>query len=130
MTKTQDLTQNSIMVIEPYIWKRMWVFDDEATGLKREPFVSGADILCDYILDQVTQHMVDKEAELVNSFTAIFSATHFPSAKIKLALVKTEDEGNGGTDYYWKERKLNVWLCPALLKYFPTPPGNIYIDYK
>lgn len=33
---------NAIKVISPYKYNEMWVFDDETTGLVREPFVSGA----------------------------------------------------------------------------------------
>ena len=32
------MNQNSIMVFKPYKWEGMWVFDDETTGLVREPF--------------------------------------------------------------------------------------------
>ena len=29
------------MIIHPYLFNGVWVFDDESTGLVREPFVSG-----------------------------------------------------------------------------------------
>ena len=32
---------NSSFVIKPYKWNGMWVFDDPAVGLCREPFVAG-----------------------------------------------------------------------------------------
>jgi hypothetical protein len=34
------MTQNSIMVLKPYKWEGMWVFDDDKTGLVREAFVA------------------------------------------------------------------------------------------
>ncbi len=34
-------TGNAILIIAPYWYNGTWVFDDEATGLKREPFVAG-----------------------------------------------------------------------------------------
>ena len=34
--------QNSIMVVKPYKWEGMWVFDDEKTGLLREPLAAGS----------------------------------------------------------------------------------------
>src|SRR5271157_2647157 len=37
--------QNSIMVVKPYKWEGMWVFDDEKTGLVREPFVAGVPVI-------------------------------------------------------------------------------------
>lgn len=36
---------NAIMVIYPYKYEGMWVFDDESAGLDKEPFVEGADEL-------------------------------------------------------------------------------------
>ena len=34
---------NAIRAIHPYRHEGLWVFDDEAVGLRQEPFVSGAD---------------------------------------------------------------------------------------
>ena len=36
---------NSLGMIVPYKHQGMWVFDDEAVGLRREPFVAGIDLL-------------------------------------------------------------------------------------
>jgi hypothetical protein len=41
---------NSIMVIFPYKHQGTWVFDDEATGLVREPFVAGIDTMIDHLV--------------------------------------------------------------------------------
>jgi hypothetical protein len=46
---------NALFVILPYKLEGMWVFDDAATGLVREPFISGAD----KILDVLTEHIPD-----------------------------------------------------------------------
>ena len=40
---------NAINVIKPYRWEGMWVFDDSAVGLVKEPFVSGADDMMDLL---------------------------------------------------------------------------------
>jgi hypothetical protein len=37
--------RDSIFVIRPYKWEGVWVFDDPAVGLAREPFVGGADTM-------------------------------------------------------------------------------------
>ena len=34
---------NQMLVIHPFQYEGVWVFDDEKAGLAREPFVSGAD---------------------------------------------------------------------------------------
>jgi len=39
--------KNSIFVIKPYKWEGLWVFDDPAVGLVREPFVGCADTMID-----------------------------------------------------------------------------------
>ncbi|MBD2197688.1 MULTISPECIES: hypothetical protein [Calothrix] len=44
---------NSIMVIRPYKYDDIWVFDDDKVGLVREPFVAGAD----KIIDRLVAHI-------------------------------------------------------------------------
>jgi hypothetical protein len=34
----------------------------------------------------------------------------------------------GGNWYRWPERKMEGWLCPALLKYFESPPKEIFVQ--
>jgi hypothetical protein len=46
------MNQNSIMVVKPYKWEGMWVFDDETTGLVREPFVAGVPEILESLLEQ------------------------------------------------------------------------------
>jgi hypothetical protein len=36
---------NSLLVIHPYKHDGVWVFDDPAVGLGKEPFVAGAEVL-------------------------------------------------------------------------------------
>ncbi|MEH1853008.1 MAG: hypothetical protein V7L11_15380 [Nostoc sp.] len=48
---------NSIMVIHPYKFGEMWVFDDENVSLVREPFVAGAD----EIIERMVAHIPDAE---------------------------------------------------------------------
>ena len=38
---------NSLMVIVPYKHEGLWVFDDAAVGLSKEPFIAGIDTLID-----------------------------------------------------------------------------------
>ena len=38
---------NSLLVIAPYKYEGMWVFDDPAVGLAREPFIAGIDTMID-----------------------------------------------------------------------------------
>jgi len=110
---------NALRVIAPYKYQGTWVFDDPAVGLSREPFIAGIDT------------MIDKAvAEIPNAekgFRAIFSASPFPGANLKLDWQRPESDGNW---YYSDQFKMEGWLCPALLKYFPTAPREIYVKLE
>lgn len=107
---------NSLFVIAPYKHHGMWVFDDPATGLVKEPFIAGIDVM----IDRLVAHIPDAE----NGFRAIFSAQAFPGHTVKLERRRAE---SGGTWYYSPELKMEGWLCPALFKYFPNAPAELYV---
>ena len=77
---------NAIGVIAPYKYEGMWVFDDPAVGLVREPFVAGIDT------------MIDKAVTIIpnaeRGFRAIFSAMPFPGTDFKLVWRRRESDGN------------------------------------
>ena len=110
---------NSIFVIKPYKWEGMWVFDDANVGLVKEPFVGGADTM----IDVATAHIPNAE----KGFVAVFSANYFPDAQIVLEWAR---EDGGGNVYRWKEKEMEGWLCPALLRYFSEPPAKLFIQVK
>ena len=114
------MNQNSIMVVKPYNWEGMWVFDDEKTGLVREPFVSGVPEILESLLEQ--QGIPVEEAK--NGFRLIFSAIPFPGHQLSARRVGEEGSGN------WYEEsvsKTRGWLCPALFRYFETAPDDLYV---
>ena len=80
---------NSIMVIHPYKFDEMWVFDEEKVGLVREPFVSGADTIIDKMVSQIP------DAE--NGFSLLFSAQPFPGYQAEF---EWRGEEYGGNWYY------------------------------
>ena len=106
---------NSIGVIFPYKHEEIWVFDDEATGLVKEPFVSGMP----QILELLSQDIFNSN----KGFALLFSPTPFPGYQVKMTWEKSE---YGGNWYLWQEKDLKGWLCPALLKYFELAPLEIY----
>ncbi|MEK8015371.1 MAG: DUF6717 family protein [Candidatus Parabeggiatoa sp.] len=106
---------NSIMVIFPYRYQDIWMFDDEKVGLVQEPFVEGMP----EIIDLFVQNMPNAE----QGFKLFFSATPFPSYQAELVWVREECGGNW---YRWETHQLEGWLCPALFKYFPEAPQYIY----
>ena len=110
---------NVLLVIAPYKYQGTWVFDDPEVGLSREPFIAGIDTMIDKAVADIPN------AE--KGFRAIFSASPFPGADLKLQWRRAE---SGGNWYYSEQFKMEGWLCPALLKYFPTAPRQIYVKIE
>lgn len=107
------------MVIHPYKFNEMWVFDDDKVGLVREPFVSGADT----IIDRMVADIPNAET----GFSLLFSAQPFPGYQAKFDWRREEYEGNW---YYNAELDMEGWLCPALFKYFEDAPKEFYAQCK
>ena len=112
----QDKKMNSLMVIAPYKWNGMWVFDDPSVGLSKEPFIAGIDTM----IDKMTANIPDAQ----HGFRAIFSAAPFPGYTEKLEWRREE---SGGSWYYSEHYRIEGWLCPALFKYFSRAPQTIYV---
>jgi hypothetical protein len=110
---------NTLMVIHPYKYEDMWVFDDEKAGLVKEPFVSGADDM----IDVMVKGFNDPE----NGFNIVFGAIPFPGHNLELDWLRADSGGN-----WYKSIKLNMegWLCPALFKYFESAPKKLYAQFK
>ena len=107
------------MTLRPYRHNNMWVFDDDQTGLVKEPFVSGID----YMIDHFTKDIADAES----GFTLLFSATPFPKHQAELQRVREEFGGNW---YHCKELGYEGWLCPALLLYYKQTPQHLYVQFR
>ncbi len=110
---------NSIVVIHPYKYDEMWVFDDEKVGLVQEPFVSGADDIIERMVTQIP------DAEL--GFSLIFSGSPFPGYQLEFDWQRAELSGNW---YYNADLDREGWLCPALFKYFDIAPKEFYAQFK
>jgi hypothetical protein len=110
---------NAIMVISPYRDHGTWVFDDPATGLVREPFVSGVPEMIDRLVHDIS--------DANKGFRLLFSAGPFPGYQAKFTRIRAE---HGGTWYRLHDQPgapaMEGWLCPALFKYFPTAPDMLY----
>jgi hypothetical protein len=115
-TKPDRTRMNSLMVIAPYKHNGMWVFDDPSVGLNKEPFIAGIDTM----IDKMSANIPNAQ----RGFRAVFSASPFPGYTEKLEWLRQE---SGGNWYYSDHYKMEGWLCPALFKYFPTAPREIYV---
>ena len=110
---------NSLLVIHPYKQNGVWVFDDPHVGLVQEPFVVGADV--------IIERMVEAIPDAEDGVTIFFSATPFPVTSTSSS---GPSEEFGGNWYYGAEYDLEGWLCPALFKYFERAPERLYAQVK
>jgi hypothetical protein len=107
---------NAIKTISIFKKGKAWVFNDKLVDLKEEPFVAGADTLLDRIAGD------NKKVE------ATFSETKFPGSQLTLEYVS--GKVSSGTIYFCKELDHELWLCPALWKYFENSPQTIFLQTK
>lgn len=122
LSKTEQPT-NSISIIRPYKNGDTWVFDDARVGLIREPFVCGMPEIIDFHLNAHRDRITNPS----NGFDLIFSSTKIPSFN---ALLVWQNDEDGGAMYKDLISLKKGWLCPALFKYFKTPPKELYIIFK
>ena len=106
---------NFFRIIFPYKFEDAWVFDDDAMGLDKEPFVFGADDMIDWLVQDIPSAS--------DGFRLLFSHKPFPGYQAEATWIREEMEGNW---YKLSEPEMEGWLCPALLKYFDAPPEKIY----
>jgi hypothetical protein len=106
---------NTIILIIPYRYEGMWVFDEPRLGLDKEPFVSGMDVM----MDQLVRRIPGAE----NGFRLLFSNSPFPGYTVKLEWRRAEFGGNW---YFSPQFNMEGWLCAVLLKYFNTAPMEIF----
>jgi hypothetical protein len=107
---------NAIYTITPKKKNKVWAFTDEARGLVEEPFVAGADTFIDIL------------AQGKKKLDLIFSAKPFPGHQVQLSF--KEGKVSEGTYYTANGYNHELWLCPALGKYFKRSPKNIYVQVK
>ena len=107
---------NSIMTIQPYRHNGTWVFDDVSAGLVQEPFVANVPKMIDFLVKDIPNSE--------SGFRMLFSAREFPGYQYRLDWVEAE---LGGNYYKLQEPEMEGWVCPAMYKYFETPPPELYV---
>ena len=108
---------NAVMVLHPRREGGVWLFDDPAAGLVREPFVAG--------IPEMIERLVADIPNAADGFAMLFAPTPFPGHQIR---IDKDGEEYGGTWYRCDAWAMRGWLCPALFAYFPTAPESIYIQ--
>ena len=116
-----NLTDNSIIAIEPFKSSGTWVFDDDTTSLVKEPFVAGMPEIIDKIIKD------EKIKDAKQGFTLLFSGHNFPGGNYVLDILREE---MGGNWYQLRGTDMEGWLCPALFKYFDEAPKEIFAQAK
>lgn len=121
----------AVMTLFPYRTGPTWVFDDARTGLKEEAFVLG-------MSEMISSLVAAKElADPDGGFALHFSDQPFDGSDAELSWLRSDDAqglgdsalvlvGNWYTGVIAGERMVG-WLCPALLKFFPSAPGRIFV---
>ena len=109
--------KNSLLDVYPYKYKGTWVFDDERVGLYREPFVLGVPEMIDLLVKDVPNAK--------KGFRMTFSVFPFPD--FAQHIKKTREEFNGNWYKMTEAPYIEGWLCPALFKYFPVAPDDLYV---
>ena len=111
---------NALMTLRPYKWGTMWVFDDAAVGLRKEPFVSGIPEILDDLLAE------NKINDPDNGYYLTFSATPFPGYQRVMDWTEAETGGNWYECENAAGEHKEGWLCPALFKYYDNAPKKLY----
>ena len=109
--------KNSLLDVYPYKYRGTWVFDDERVGLYREPFVLGVPEMIDLLVKDVPNAK--------KGFRMTFSVFPFPD--FAQHIKKTREEFNGNWYKMTEAPYIEGWLCPALFKYFPVAPDDLYV---
>lgn len=116
--RENEHARNAIRIIKPYRFAGTWVFDDDNTGLVREPFVEGSDDIID-----VMTATIENASE---GFALMFSANPFPGRTLYLERVCEEA---GGWWYRSDVIDMEGWLCPALFLYFEEAPEQLHCKF-
>lgn len=109
-----------IKTIYPYWTGFAWAFDDADVGLEAEPLVSGS--------SEVVTALMDLKGIPGDKLALTFSDTSFDGFDIVANWIEADEYGVGN----WYQADVNGetmvgWLCPALLKYFDSPPKTLFV---
>jgi hypothetical protein len=107
---------NILRVVEPYWYQDAFVFDDEAMGLDKEPFLLSIPGLMHYLVKDIP--------DARSGFRLLFSSQPFAGYQAELTRVKEEDDGYC---YEVKDEGELGWCCTVLVRYFEAAPDSLYI---
>jgi len=119
---TQEGHTADVLTLHPYrnSDKGSWAFDDQRTGLHREPFVRGITEMIDRVV------AVKRIPNANRGITLTFAHTPFDGCDVKLLLQRPEGGGNWYAGDVLGEH-MEGWLSPALFLYFRQAPRELYV---
>ena len=115
------------MTIYPYLIGSTWIFDDEQTGLKEEPFVRG---MSEMISKVIESKSIPNAAQ---GFAMTFSDQPFDGHDVELEWLRADEPESPMAGNWYRgqiggeEEVLVGWLCPALLCYFDAAPKRLFV---
>jgi hypothetical protein len=125
---------NVLMVIEPYWYQDIWVFDDASKGLDKEPLEGRPEGELGEIMElgrllggglsEMIDYLVKDIPHARKGFILLFSSQPFAGYQRELTRVREE---YGGWTYEVKDSHRADWLSPTLLRYFDTAPESLYV---
>ena len=93
---------NAINVICPYKYNGVWVFDDPARGLVREPFVAGADKMIDRVVADIP-HAPSQQAPR-RAAVSLGGADQGGELAVELRLFGEDPTQHAGDGHGWRLR--------------------------
>ncbi len=108
---------NTYYHIRPYQSNGLWFFDDPKVGLIKEGLTDGVP---EVLVGACLKCGIDPSGFLLR-----FSPDDLFEFHLKLS-----GRLRNGHLYLWLEGDINCWFCPALLRYFNSPPENISFNIR
>lgn len=94
------------------------MFDDPKVGLKEELLIEGVPEMIEAFR---------KRKRLGKKITIVFSASKFKGCDMRLAWARQQGDGNW---YYSPKLDMECWLCPALFRYYPSAPEELFVKIQ
>lgn len=124
------------LVLYPYLTTqgvsgKCWVFDDERTQIKEEPFVLGMSEMISRLVESKKLNNPEKGFKLIFSEKEMESDTVLEWTRSDNKDAKPGVPGSSEKGNWYKATisglRMEGWLCPALSCFFRAAPEKIYI---
>jgi len=116
------MSERRVLTLYPYLLNgSCWVFDDARTGLKEEAFVLG--------MTEMISRVVEAKGipDAGNGFALTFAAEPFDGHDAELEWLRADACSGNWYAGTIQGKRMEGWLCPALLLYFEQAPPRIYV---